>query len=107
MSSLIECCQRVLQYTALMSHASTTFSLHNKTGEGDAKPSLWLMDFRTVVARTTSTSHKITSLLALLSSSISYGQPLPPYLETPEPFQFVKLVNSIDPDLLSIRHIAE
>ena len=88
-----------------MSHASLTFSTHNK---GDVtKESQWARDFRQLVSQTSTTSHTVTSLLALLSTSMSYGQPLPPYLEMPQPFQFVKKVDSIDPDLLSIRHIAE
>ncbi|KAK5147335.1 hypothetical protein LTR32_001224, partial [Rachicladosporium monterosium] len=102
---LIESCQRVLQYTALMSHASLTFSTHNKADA--TEESQWARDFRQLVSQTSTTSHKVTSLLALLSTSMSYGQPLPPYLEMPQPFQFVKKVDSIDPDLLSIRHIAE
>ena len=53
------------------------------------------------------TSHKTTSILSLLSSSLSNAQPLPPYLEVPQPFQFVKIVESFDEDILNIRHIAE
>ncbi|KAK3069551.1 hypothetical protein LTR53_012019 [Teratosphaeriaceae sp. CCFEE 6253] len=102
---LIEACQRVLQYTALMSHASMGLSLHNRFD--GAEPSQWSRDFRKLAGQTSHTSHKITSLLALLSSSMSYGQPLPPYLEMPESFQIVKQVDALDPDLLSIRHIAE
>ena len=53
------------------------------------------------------TANKTTSLLSLLSSSLSNAQPLPPYLDMPEPFQFVKQIESIDKDILSIRHIAQ
>jgi hypothetical protein len=53
------------------------------------------------------TSHEITSLLALLSSSISSGQPLPPYLTAPEGFQLSKRLDAVDHDILSLRHIAE
>ena len=53
------------------------------------------------------TSNKITSLLSLLSSSLSNAQPLPPYLEMPDSFQFAKRIEAIDRDILSIRHIAE
>lgn len=42
-----------------------------------------------------------------MSSSLANAQPLPPYLNIPEPFQFVKLIESVDKDILSIRHIAE
>ncbi|KAK4955886.1 hypothetical protein LTR10_006825 [Elasticomyces elasticus] len=103
---LIASCERILQYTALMAHASSTFSLHNRADGVDTE-SQYRRDFRELMAKTSNTSHRITSLLALLSSSMSYGQPLPPYIETPKPFEFVKSLNTIDPDVLSIRHIAE
>jgi len=35
------------------------------------------------------------------------AQPLPPYLEVPKPFEFIEKLESIDPDLLSVRHIAD
>ncbi|KAK4547039.1 hypothetical protein LTR36_001260 [Oleoguttula mirabilis] len=100
---LIEVCQRVLQYMALMAYASTTFSIHTRDGE----VSQWSKDFRKLLTSVNTTSHQVTSLLSLLSSSMTNGQPLPPYLEMPKPFQFLKKLESIDPDLLSIRHIAE
>ena len=43
----------------------------------------------------------------MLASSLSNAQPLPPYLEMPQPFQFLKKLNEIDRDILSVRHIAE
>ncbi|KAK5157995.1 hypothetical protein LTS14_003918 [Recurvomyces mirabilis] len=101
---LIACSQRVLQYSALMSYASNTFSIHR---DDSTEPSQWSKDFRKIASGINPTSHRITSLLALLSSSITYGQPLPPYLDMPQPFQFMKQLHSLDPDLLSVRHIAE
>ena len=32
---------------------------------------------------------------------------VPPYLDMPEPFQFVKRLDAINKDILSIRHFAE
>lgn len=89
----------MLQYIALMAYASTTFSIHDRDGE----VSQWSKDFRKLLTSVNATSHQITSLLSLLSSSLSSGQPLPPYLEMPNPFHFLKKLESIDPDLLSIR----
>ena len=43
----------------------------------------------------------------LMSSSLGSAQPLPPYVELPEPFQFVKMIEKVDRDILSVRHIAE
>jgi len=67
----------------------------------------WFNDFRRLSTSTNVTSHEITSLLALLSSSISSGQPLPPYLTAPEGFQLSKRLDAVDHDILSLRHIAE
>jgi hypothetical protein len=53
------------------------------------------------------TSNQITSTLSLLSSSLINGQPLPPHLELPQPFGFVKKLENIDHNILSVRHIEE
>lgn len=60
-----------------------------------------------LLSKLTVNSNKITSLLSLMSSSLANAQPLPPYLDIPEPFQFVKLIESVDKDILSIRHLVE
>lgn len=86
-----------------MIYASSTFSLHGR----DREVSQWSNDFRKLIISVNSTSHHITSTLALLSSSLSNGQSLPPYLEMPKPFHLVKQLESIDQDLLSLRHINE
>ncbi|KAI7087036.1 hypothetical protein KC356_g4542 [Hortaea werneckii] len=101
--ALIEICQRLLQYIALISYSSTTFSVHR----GNVEISQWSNDFRKIITSVSSTSHQITSVLSLLSSSLHNGQALPPYIELPKPYQFLRKLESIDPDLLSIRHIAE
>jgi hypothetical protein len=46
-------------------------------------------------------------MLALLSSSITNGQPLPPYLKPPEAYQLSRRLEAVDRDILSIKHIAE
>jgi hypothetical protein len=67
----------------------------------------WFADFRRLTNNTNITSHEITSLLALLSSSITNGQPLPPYLHSPAGYELSKKLNAVDHDILSVRHIAE
>jgi hypothetical protein len=67
----------------------------------------WFADFRRLTTSTNITSHEITSLLALLSSSISSGQPLPPYLSSPTGYQLSQQLEHVDHDILSLRHIAE
>ena len=43
----------------------------------------------------------------MLSSSITNGQPLPPYLHAPPGHQLNKQMEMQDPEILSLRHIAE
>ncbi|KAF1921458.1 hypothetical protein BDU57DRAFT_544942 [Ampelomyces quisqualis] len=67
----------------------------------------WFTDFRHLTSRTSLTSHETTSLLSLLSSAITSGQPLPPYLQAPQAYQLSKQLEAVDHDILSLRHIAE
>jgi hypothetical protein len=70
-----------------MAYASSTLSLNDKPA-GDH--TAWSNDFRRLVTDAHTTSNQITSILSLLSSCLSNGQALPPYLEMPQPFAFVR-----------------
>jgi hypothetical protein len=87
-----------------MAYASSTLSLNDKPA-GDH--TAWSNDFRRLVTDAHTTSNQITSILSLLSSCLSNGQALPPYLEMPQPFAFVRRLESIDKNILSVRHIGE
>ncbi|CAK4030632.1 hypothetical protein DOTSEDRAFT_68258 [Lecanosticta acicola] len=100
---LIGCLQRLVQYTSLLSYASGTFSTTHATPSSAE----WSQDFRRLLASSNATSHRLTSLLSLLSSSMLHGRPLPPYLEIPQHGKFVDRLNEIDRDILSVRHVAE
>ena len=67
----------------------------------------WLRDFRHLVASLQITSESVTSLLSMASSAISTGRPLPPYLKTEKPFHLGEVLESLDTDILSIRHVTE
>lgn len=43
----------------------------------------------------------------MLSSSLTNGQPLPPYLHAPAGYQLGEKLEAVDHDILSLRHIAE
>lgn len=106
---IIERCSRILSYTSLMGYASSTFDL---ALDEDGKEQLtdsnqWLQDFRRLLGQVETTSQGITSILSLLSSSVMNAQPLPPFLQPPEPFRLVRKLEALDRDILSIRHIAE
>lgn len=124
-----------MNYTALLGYASASFTHpalnpsttstpyasntpSNTTQPSNPKPLLsptsplhaspqWFADFRRITTNTNITSHEITSLLALLSSSVTNGQPLPPYLRSPEGYQLSKQLQAVDHDILSLKHIAE
>jgi len=94
--------ENILNYSALLGYASTSFGNEQETGG-----SAWMNDFNKLVGQVSTTSHDITSILSLLSSSISSGQPLPPYLKVPNPFALTRKLEALDGDILSVRHIAE
>jgi hypothetical protein len=46
-------------------------------------------------------------MLSLLSASMANGQPLPPYMTAPQPYMLSRKLETLDPDILSLRHIDE
>lgn len=97
----------ITNYSALISYASESFLNTAYATNTDPTTIQWFEDFRRVILEARLTSHEITSTLALLSSSITNGQPLPPYLNPPQAYLLSKRMEQIDKDILSIRHIAE
>jgi hypothetical protein len=110
----------ILKYTVLLGYASQTFTQSSLNPDAlDEGASLtaakfrkqvsvqWLGDFRRLVKDANVTSHEITTLLSLLSSSIRNGQPLPPYLKLPHHYQLSRKMEILDSDIFSLRHIAE
>lgn len=112
-NDIITCAERVLTYTALIGFASASFgpsaegSDTNGTMEQEAKETEWQRDFKRLLSSLAPTSHQITSRLALLSSSVQNGQPLPPYMLPLEPFHLLSQMEQVDRELLSVKHIAE
>jgi len=99
--------QDILNFTSLISFASQTFTDMNLASDGSNSESEWLRDFRRLVRDANVTSREVTTLLALLSASVASGQPLPPYLKTPEAYQLSTKLDAMDKDILSVRHIVE
>ncbi|OAL46435.1 hypothetical protein IQ07DRAFT_517996 [Pyrenochaeta sp. DS3sAY3a] len=114
----------IVNYTALLGYASQTFaqppsSLPPQSPISPSSPSSpssdlnthasahWQTSFRRVVSDAKVTSHEITSLLALLSSAIRSGQPLPPYLKAPPGYQLSRSLEAVDAGILGLRHVAE
>lgn len=104
---IIEQMQSMLNFMALVSYASTSFTdLQNHTDDSENQTE-WLRTFRKLIGETGVTSQAITTLLTLMSASVANGQPLPPYLRVPEPFRYTEKLDEMDMDLLSVKHIAE
>lgn len=79
----------------------------SQEGEKGGSKSQWLSDFRRLVREANVTSKEITTLLILLSASVTSGQPLPPYLNVPEPYRLSARLETMDKNILSVRHMAE
>lgn len=94
----------ILTYLALIAYSSSHFS-HDPASSPDKAS--WLQDFARLVGRLRHTTQEVTSLLALLSSSVTNGNPLPPYLRAPPPYKLSQKLEEWDPDILSVSHIAE
>ena len=96
-----------MNYTSLLGYASGSFLHPHFQNEEDRSSTKWFRDFQKIIGSVDLTSHEITSLLALLSSSITNGQPLPPYLKAPHSYQLLSKLEAVDHDILSLRHVAE
>ncbi|ORY19614.1 hypothetical protein BCR34DRAFT_582302 [Clohesyomyces aquaticus] len=105
--TIIKCVTNIVNYTSLLAYASKTFTDPLLTCNADPNAAQWFQDFRKIISSANITSHEITSMLALLSSSITSGQPLPPYLTAPQSYKLSQRLEMEDRDILSIRHVAE
>lgn len=90
-----------MKYISLLSYASHSFK------DEDHHLGQWSKDLKQILGTIGHTSTEITSLLSILSASVTNGQPLPPYMTSPEPYRLTKKLEELDPDILSVRHIDE
>ncbi|KIW15196.1 hypothetical protein PV08_05241 [Exophiala spinifera] len=105
--------QNILRFTGMMAYVSKTFSqlpdgeLPDSADVNGETKSSWLRDFKSLVTSLELASHNVTSILAILSSAIGSGKPLPPYLRAPERFHIGQMLTSLDSEILSTRHVCE
>ena len=85
-----------------MSYSSATFLT-----EPEKEETRWMADFRRFTADLNITSHDVTSTLCLTSFSITNAQQLPPYMRLPKPYELGDRMESIDPEILSVKHVSE
>ena len=89
---------------AFVTESFHTLPIH---GRDPFSSSTWLTDFRQLIASLQLTSQSPTSLLSIVSSAISTGKPLPPYLKAPEALQLSQRLEGLNQDILSTRHVCE
>ena len=99
---LIQHVQNLFNYISIISYSTITF-----TTDPSAEESGWLQSFRRFMGNLQITSHEMTSTLCLLSASLTNSQPLPPYLNLPKAYDFRDRMEAVDPEILSIKHVAE
>jgi hypothetical protein len=87
---------------SLVSFASQAYTEVDPTGN-----TKWSDDFRRLMGTVQPTSHEITMVLTLCSAAIRSGEPLPPYVPKPKPFELTTRLEELDKDILSVRHINE
>lgn len=87
---------------ALIAYASRSLD-----HEPSADRATWIEDLSRLVGSVDTTSQDITSTLALLSAAITNGNALPPYLKAPKAYNLSTRLEELDPEILSITHIAE
>lgn len=99
---LISSMQNMFNYMSLMAYSSGTFLT-----EPEKEETQWMTDFRRFTADLNITSHDMTSTLCLTSFSITNAQPLPPYMKLPKPYGLADRMESVDPEVLSVKHVSE
>jgi hypothetical protein len=87
---------------SLVSFASQAYTEVDPSGN-----TKWSDDFRRLIGSIQPTSHEITLVLTLCSAAIRSGEPLPPFVPKPQPFELTTRLEEMDKDILSVRHINE
>ncbi|KAL5402320.1 hypothetical protein PMIN03_010782 [Paraphaeosphaeria minitans] len=107
--AIIECVSNITQYTALLNLASCSFVHPSLLSPSEKDPAHlhWFHDFRRLIVSSRPTSHEITSLLSMLSSSVTNSVPLPPYLAPPTAYALSSKLEALDRNIMSLRHISE
>lgn len=97
----------ILHFTSMIAYVVDSFQNLPTRTHTQITSDAWLKDFKQLVASLQLTSQSVTSLLSMVAAAISTGKPLPPYLKAPEPVHLGQLLDGLDPDILSTRHVCE
>lgn len=91
----------------MIAYATETFRMLPTADNTQNASGSWLKDLKHLIASLQLTSQEVTSLLSIVAAAISTGRPMPPYLKAPQPINFRQLLDSMDDDILSTRHVLE
>jgi hypothetical protein len=91
----------------MIAYVAETFRMLPNAKNTQNAPKSWLTDFRGLIVSLQLTSQEVTSLLSIVAAAISTGKPIPPYLKAPRSIQLGQLLDSMDNDILSTRHVLE
>jgi len=100
----------ITNYLSLMSYATDAWTKENEDAGPDSErgqKKAWLNDLKTLVDSVGPTSHQITSILSLLSSSVKQGCPLPPHIQLPQPYNLSRRLEALDKGILDSKHVEE
>jgi hypothetical protein len=91
----------------MISYVTETFRDFPSHDNRQAASEWWLKDFKQLIGSLQLTSQNVTSLLSIVAAAILTGKPLPPYLKALKPIRLSQLLESMDADILSPRHVLE
>jgi hypothetical protein len=97
----------ILHFTTMIAYVTESFQNLPTGAHTPTSSDWWLKDFKQLIASLEITSHEVASLLSVVSGAITTGQPLPPYLKAPKPYHLGQLLDNLDADILSTRHVCE
>lgn len=107
---IVDRMQSLTQFMTMVILASKTFAeeCDQDAPDGAKKDQeQWIKDFRRLVEIANTTNRECTTLLAMLSAAISSGNPLPPFMQPPSPYELVEKLDTIDRSIMGINHIFE
>lgn len=93
----------VVNYLTIINFASEAFV----NARSETSSSVWLSRFALSRSESDRRSHKVTTLLALLSASLKNKQPLPPYLKAPTHSHLPDHMRGTDSGVLDLSNINE
>ena len=91
----------------MISYVTETFGDFPTHDRRQVTSDSWMKNFKQLIVSLQLTSQNVTSLLSIVAAAISTGKPLPPYLKAPQPIRLSQLLESMDADILSPRHVLE